>query len=68
MYCHGFTKEKQYKVILTCHSAHVSYYLYKCFVIVETKEGVLDKVPSNVKEQFNTVNRRDNESVFTCKT
>ena len=37
IYCHVFTKEKQYTVVLICLSALISYYLSKGFVIFETK-------------------------------
>ena len=55
-------------MILTCRSIIVSYFISKCFVIVETKEGNLDKFLRNIQEQNNSVVRQNNDSILTCKT
>ena len=47
-------------MILTFRITLVLYYIFKCFVIVETKEENLDKVPSNAQEQINAVGKNDN--------
>ena len=51
-------------VILTCRIALVSYYLYKVFVIIETKKVGLYKVPIRVKNQINAVSKNDENSIL----
>ena len=46
--CHGLEKYQQYMVTFVCYSALVLKYISKVFYIVETKEGGLDNMPSNV--------------------
>ena len=49
----------------TCRSALVPCYLSKGLIIVETEEVNLDHVPIRVKNQINSVNLHDEDSLFT---
>ena len=52
---------------MTRHSSLVPYYLSKVFVIVETKDSVLDNIPMNVKNQTNADNLHPEENLLTHK-
>ena len=63
--CHGCAKNQQSTVILICCITLVSYYLSKGFVIVETKEGDLYKVPTMVQKKINAVDKYNEYSLLT---
>ena len=54
-------KNQQTTVILPCCSAHVSNYISKGSVVVETKEGGLDKVIISVQNKINAVATHDED-------
>ena len=63
MSCHGFSKKSTF--FFTCRSALVHCYISKGLIIVETEEVNLDHVPIRVKNQINSVNLHDEDSLFT---
>ena len=65
--CDGLSKSSILTVILTCHNALVSYYIFKIFVIVET--GVVDvgNIPIIVKGKTNSDHLHQEVRPLTCK-
>ena len=67
MSCHGFSKSSISTVILTCHSALVTYYLYKVFSVVKTEEVGIDNIPMTVKNKTNADNLYPKEILLIYK-
>ena len=65
MSCYGFSKYPISKVILTCHSDLVTYYLSNGIVIAETKDYGLDNIPIRVQNKINAVGLHSKDSLLT---
>ena len=56
------------KVIITCHSALVPYYLSKGFIIVEKEEDVFENIPDEVLYQINASPLHNEDIRLTCNS
>ena len=66
MSCHGFTKDNNTTVILTCRSKLVSYHLSKEFLIPENNSDALIDVPKRVNQQISAEDLHPNYDVMAC--
>ena len=65
IYCHVFSKEENVTAILTCHSKLVSYYLSKCFVVLDHKSDGISIFPKPIKQYIHAIESHPNDFVMT---
>ena len=68
LYCHGLLKNNDYVVILECPNRMFEYYFNKGFIIFDSDENNLERLPSEIKETVGeeVTNNSDKVMIFSA--
>ena len=65
VFCYGFVKDKNSKLILMCRSKLVSYYPYKGFVMLDQGSQSLKNVPPRFKQLIHDINMFYSDAIIS---